>query len=133
MGFKAEMDRVKDGDTMAVNERRSVRLWGIDAPEKKQAYGPEARDFAEAFLAGKKLRVLDVESGGFGRVGGIVYAGSDCLNAALVRAGLAWVYEEYCDLPVCDEWRALQESARAGRVGLWADDEAVPPWEFRRK
>lgn len=29
-------------------------------------------------------------------------------------------------------YSAAEESARAGRVGLWTEHEPVPPWEWRK-
>jgi len=43
---------------------------------------------------------------------------------------MAWVYDRY----VKDKsLYALQDEARALRVGLWVDSEPVKPWEYRRK
>jgi endonuclease YncB( thermonuclease family) len=37
-----KVDRVTDGDTIVLMDRRRVRLHGIDAPERDQPYGPIA-------------------------------------------------------------------------------------------
>lgn len=54
------------------------------------------------------------------------------IQDALVSAGLAWVDDRYCKLPVCDLWRLHQREARAARRGLWADPDPVPPWTWRK-
>jgi endonuclease YncB( thermonuclease family) len=42
---------------------------------------------------------------------------------------MAWVFDRY----VTDHsMYPLQDRARAQRLGLWADADAVPPWEWRR-
>ena len=56
------------------------------------------------------------------------------LNEELVREGLAWVYPRYCDEePLCSRWKKLQQDAREAEVGLWAEDDPVKPWEWRRR
>jgi endonuclease YncB( thermonuclease family) len=46
-----------------------------------------------------------------------------------VKRGMAWVYDKY----VRDRsFYAIQDKARASKVGLWADDNPVKPWEYRR-
>ena len=50
------------------------------------------------------------------------------LNAELVRAGYAWWFRKYSR----DERLArLEEEARHGRRGLWADPAPEAPWDFR--
>jgi endonuclease YncB( thermonuclease family) len=42
---------------------------------------------------------------------------------------MAWVFDRY----VKDRsLYPLQDAARSGRLGLWADAAAVPPWEWRQ-
>ncbi len=44
--------KVKDGDTVVIECGSSLtcRLYGIDAPEKKQPYGPEAKDYLKSLI-----------------------------------------------------------------------------------
>jgi endonuclease YncB( thermonuclease family) len=65
----------------------------------------------------------------YGRtLGRVTCAGVDA-NAEQVRRGMAWVYVKYApmDSPLFD----LVQTARIGKRGLWADDGAMPPWEWR--
>ena len=51
---------VADGDTITVSgtwKQVQIRLFGIDTPEKSQAFGQEAKDFTSSMLAGRKVRV----------------------------------------------------------------------------
>jgi endonuclease YncB( thermonuclease family) len=52
------------------------------------------------------------------------------LNQELVRAGLAWWYQHYARRELM--LRDLEQEARAAKRGLWADQEALAPWEWRR-
>lgn len=55
-----------------------------------------------------------------------------CSLASSSRAmgALAWHYKEYSD----DETLAeLEDKARVSKLGLWAEPNALPPWEFRKR
>src|SRR6218665_2195984 len=60
--FYAKVVGVKDGDTYEIlqdNKTRDiVRLFGVDAPEKGQAYGNKAKQFASDLAFGKTVKVI---------------------------------------------------------------------------
>lgn len=125
-----------DGDTVTVlRDGRGVkiRLWGVDTPEKSQDFGGAAKRFTLRTAAGKTARVEPLDVDRYGRIVALVEVDGTLLNEALVRAGYAWVYRDYCDRKAtCDRWLALEEKARAVGRGLWAQPDPVPPWQFRR-
>lgn len=136
--FPARIVGVVDGDTIDVEadiggQRVRVRLYGIDAPEKRQPGGETAKSFVFSFL----FQAVNVEPQGktpdkYGRIVAIVYlSGSESLQVALLQAGFAWVWPRYCRN--CSEWQSLQDAARMAGRGIWADSEPVPPWVWRRQ
>lgn len=66
-GFAAALDgkviKVADGDTITIlidgHQQQKIRLYGIDTPERRQAYGSRAKDFTTAHLAGRQVHVQD--------------------------------------------------------------------------
>ena len=126
---------VTDGDTITVlvnKDEHKVRLQGIDAPERKQDFGTKAKQFASDLVFDKDVRVEVVDRDRYGRDVGIVHlADGRILNQELVKAGMAWWYEEYA--PKDDTLNALQTAAKRDRRGLWRDADPVPPWEFRKR
>ena len=52
------------------------------------------------------------------------------INQFMVRAGAAWVYEQYNTDPVQP---VLQNEARQQKRGLWSDADPVPPWIWRHR
>jgi endonuclease YncB( thermonuclease family) len=128
---------VSDGDTIKVLQNGTetkVRLYGVDAPEKKQDFGQAAGKFTAGLAAGKTVEVDPIDTDRYGRtVGVVILDGRTVLNRELVKAGFAWVYPQYCKLPVCGEWKGLEATARAQQAGLWRDPNPTPPWEFRKK
>ena len=61
----------------------------------------------------------------------IVLPDGKSLNQELVRAGLAWWYRRYA--PGNRTLARLEDEAREARRGLWADEEPVAPWVWRRR
>ena len=137
--FPARVVAVADGDTITVEPanggaRIKVRLHGIDAPERAQPHGEAARAYVFALALYKIIEVEPTPQGvdRYGRVVAVVrLPGGESLQAALLRAGLAWVWPRYCK--DCGEWRAIQDAARATGKGLWWEPDPTPPWEWRRR
>ena len=128
--------RVADGDTLTVLSRGKivkVRLAGVDAPEKRQAGGLEAKRFISDLTLGQRVTVAAASRPDrYGRsLGTVTLPDGRNLNQELVRAGHAWHYRAYSK---DKSLQALEDAARAARVGLWESSvEPVPPWDFRRK
>lgn len=134
--FEGKVVGISDGDTLTVltdqKQQIKVRLYGVDCPETKQAYGTRARQFTSDKVFGKRVRVEVADTDRYGRTVGIVTApGGSVLNSDLLAGGMGWLYTAYCKKPFCRDWKKLEEGARIAHKGLWADT-AVPPWEFRK-
>lgn len=130
--------RVSDGDTIVVldsgNAQHKIRLTGIDAPERGQAYGTKSKDYLSDSVAGKFVVVEYEKRDRYQRILGKVLLSSEDMNIEQVKAGFAWHYKKYQDeqTPADRELYSKTEiEAREDRRGLWHDPEPVPPWEFR--
>jgi endonuclease YncB( thermonuclease family) len=126
---------ISDGDTLTVltpdKKQVRVRLHGIDTPESKQAFGTRARQELSSLVFGKDVRVEVRDTDRYGRTVGRVFAGSIEVNLEMVRRGFAWWYRDFAKGD-----KGLQQAERQARdagVGLWADKQPIPPWEFRRQ
>lgn len=132
--FTGKVTSVSDGDTITVlrNGRPvTIRIFGIDAPEPNQPNGERAHRLAEALAFGETVKVTFVDKDHYGRiVGKVQFSDGRSLAAEMLRAGLAWWYFKYA--PDETELKKLEETARVARVGLWADENPVPPWEYRK-
>ena len=135
-GFEGKVVGISDGDTIKVMDQDrqvKVRLYGIDTPEKGQAYGMKAKEFTESQVAGEIVRVDPKDTDRYGRTVGLVYTlDGKCLNEEIVTAGFAWVYKQYCNQDFCPEWGGLEAKAKAGGKGLWADANPMAPWDYRK-
>ncbi len=130
---------VSDGDTITVldNNKQShtVRLVGIDAPEKSQAFGQAAKKSLSDLVFGKQVEVLWEKRDRYQRMlGKVMLHGQDiCLEQ--IKRGMAWHYKQYQrDQSPQDlaDYAAAEQSARQDKTGLWADATPMEPAEFRR-
>lgn len=125
---------VVDGDTIKIRDTRfgvvTLRLFGIDAPERSQPFGTEATAFTRTAVAGKEVAFAIRSRDGYGRfVVVVVHDGQHNLNEELLSSGFAWWYEQYA--PSESRYRELEIQARSGKVGLWHDEKATAPWLWR--
>lgn len=129
--------RIAGDDTSTVledtNTQHKIRLYGINSPEKKQAFGQRARQALAAMIAGKTVDVADMGHDRYGRTIGLIEYGGQNINRQMVRDGRAWVYRQYCKIPECRAWLEDEARARNEGLGLWFDKEPVPPWEWRKE
>jgi micrococcal nuclease len=134
--FEGTVILITDGDTITVvhnGKPEKIRLYGIDTPESKQAFGTGAKNFTYTMVYRKSVNVEPVATDRYGRTVAIVNVNEKCLNSELIRNGLAWVYDRYCKKDMCDKWQQLEETARQSKTGLWLQDDPVEPWVYRKK
>ena len=130
---------VADGDTITVldssNTQYIIRLAGIDAPEKKQAFGNVSKQSLSDLVYGKQVDVDWSKQDRYGRTVGKVFVNGTNANLVQVKRGLAWYYKKYQNELILDDrldYLHAQEAAESSKVGLWADHEPTPPWDFRK-
>ncbi len=129
---------VIDGDTLTVLAEdgipHSVKFFGADAPELKQAWGQESADQLTSMVSGKQV-VVDVRrSGDKGSYYGIIQLGGMDVGLAQIGNGFAWAYEPAnCQYQFerRAEYIQTESKSRKARIGLWADPDPVPPWTYR--
>ena len=125
---------VADGDTLTVlddtNQQHKIRLAGIDAPEKAQPFGQAGKQRLSELCYNKQATVEVVNTDRYGRTVGDVTCDNVHANAEMVGGGYAWVYRHYDK--GFESFYALEEAAKKARLGLWADENPTPPWEWRR-
>lgn len=130
---------VSDGDTITVLDAQKVthkiRLSGIDAPEKAQAFGERAKQQLSDWVFQESVRVIHDKTDRYGRIVGKVTLNGEDVNIQMIHAGLAWHYKAYEDeQPAVDRvaYPLAELNARRKAIGLWGDAEPLPPWDWRR-
>jgi endonuclease YncB( thermonuclease family) len=86
-----EVERVIDGDTVVVNGT-SVRLLGINTPEKGEKYYSEAKNFTSSLVSNKTIKVETKGKDRYSRDLGYLFYNSENINLKIVREGYANYY-----------------------------------------
>ncbi len=130
--------KVLDGDTIDLllvdKTTMRVRLAGIDAPEKGQAFSERSREHLAQLVASKVVSVEWSKRDRYNRIiGKVLVDGRDvCLDQ--VRSGFAWHFKRYEREQSSEDrstYGAAEIRARSARIGLWADQSPVAPWDYR--
>src|SRR3970040_1841997 len=86
--FTGRVVKVSDGDTLTVlvnKEQVRVRLDGIDAPERGQAFGKRSRQSLSDLCAAKQAHVAERGKDRYGRTIGVVTCAAVEANSEQVR------------------------------------------------
>jgi micrococcal nuclease len=133
--LQASSPIISDGDTIRFNNQR-IRLACIDAPESDQPWGYQStQKLAQLIGNGSNLRVQTLATDRYGRTIAKLYIGDLYIQEELVRDGLAWVYTQYLNRCPTTAERLIQaqQEAQLYRRGLWSNDEAIAPWDWRQR
>jgi len=124
--------KVVDGDTLDVQVgpgKHRIRLAEIDAPERNQPWGDEAKQGLAFKVLKQEVRVVVTDTDRYGRQVGKIFLGQTDINRSMVSEGHAWVYRQYSQDERLIE---IEIMAREAGVGLWNRGDAVPPWDWRK-
>lgn len=130
-GQSCRVLNIYDGDTVTVacsGQRERVRLYCIDAPEMGQApWGRRSRDYLRR-ITPAQVRLVTHGRDRYGRVIGELFDGDRSLNLALVEAGEAVVYPQYCSER---RYSVAERQARQVGQGVWTESGLHQrPWEW---
>ncbi len=126
---------ITDGDTVKLLTKDStlikVRVANIDCPERKQPFSKRAKQFTSDAIFGKEVKLEYLKKDRYGRsVGHVIYNDNLNLGKELLKNGLAWHYIKYSQDTI---YQGLEYKARKEKIGLWQDQNALPPWDWRDK
>jgi endonuclease YncB( thermonuclease family) len=127
---RAQSLRVIDGDTIVINKVH-YRLWGIDAPETRELCpdgwpaGPAATTYIRGLLKGHAVTCDARGHDKYGRTIGLCHADGVDIQAAMVKAGMAWAFVRYSHDYVDEE-----SAANAAHLGIFSH-HCEPAWQWR--
>jgi len=131
---------VADGDTVTVLDSQKtqykIRLQGIDAPERVQAFGNKSKQSLHEIVHGKQVTVDYQKKDKYGRVVGKILLNNTDVCLEQLKRGMAWHYKQYAnEQPKEDQetYSLAEQQAKTELKGLWKDKQPVPPWEFRKQ
>jgi endonuclease YncB( thermonuclease family) len=86
--------RITDGDTIVVLDadkvQHKIRLQGIDAPERGQAFGTKSKEHLSGLVAGRNVEVDYNKYDRYQRILAKVFVNGEDVNLEQVEAGMAW-------------------------------------------
>lgn len=130
---------ITDGDTVTVLDgtktQHKIRLAGIDAPESKQTFGQASKKHLSDLIFGRNVTLDCGKTDKYRRKVCVVIVNGQDANLAQVKAGMAWWYRKYQreqSETQRSSYEAAEATAKAGRIGLWQEAGAMPPWEWRK-
>lgn len=131
--------KIIDGDTIdildAQNAQHRLRLKGIDAPERTQAFYEVSRKNLATLVLEKQVAAHYEKVDQWGRLVSTVSVDGEDVCLEQIRAGLAWHFKRYEDEQTPadrDSYGTAEQKAHEQRRGLWKDSNPTPPWEYRR-
>jgi endonuclease YncB( thermonuclease family) len=127
---------ITDGDTFkgltSENQEVKFRIYGIDAPEKKQAFSQRSKQYLSDLIFDKTVKVkIQKSRDRYNRPIVWVYTPDNKdVSSEMLKAGMAWHFKKYDSTP---QYADDEAQAREAQAGLWADKNPVAPWDFRKK
>ncbi|MBC7748916.1 MAG: thermonuclease family protein [Methylotenera sp.] len=131
--FTGTVVKVKDGDTVVILDSlktmHTIRLAGVDAPEKTQDFGVVAKQFVSDAIFAKVVKTKVITTDRYGRSIGWIYYDGKNIAEELLKAGLAWHYKQYDKQQYLQD---LEDKARENKVGLWILPNPIYPSLYRK-
>jgi micrococcal nuclease len=137
---------IRDGDHLTVTNAGTefdVRLYGVRTPLMARTplsgtglprAGQPCAERAFRVLTQKVLHrkvvveIMHIDRRG--RAVAVIWLEGRDINREMVDEGLAWASRKSREQQPA--YLQAEAVARAGRLGLWAQDDPQPPWEFRK-
>ncbi|MBE0614570.1 MAG: thermonuclease family protein [Burkholderiales bacterium] len=136
--FTGTVIDVVDGDTITVldanQQRHKIRLAGIDAPERGQAFGFRSKENLAKWITEREAIIEADKYARRGMLVGKVYVDGHDAGLEQIRAGLAWWDRPSANAQSPEDrelYELAEKQARERKLRLWRDARPVPPWEWR--
>ena len=105
-------------------------------PQDDQPWGQRAKQALSGYVFDHQVTLEWDKLDRYKRIVGKVLGSDKDVNLALVRDGMCWWYRKYANeqSPVDRTlYEAAETQAKAKHLGLWADPNPTPPWEWRHR
>lgn len=131
-----EVKEIVDGDTIKIlneNKKEIVRLIGVDAPEKKQKFGLESKEYLIKKLLNKKVYLeldkkdLDI----YNRKLRYVYINSEMINESIIKEGFGYRSYVYPNKKYDLTFIKAEIEAKNKKLNIWSINEMITPKQFR--
>jgi micrococcal nuclease len=122
------ISKVIDGDTVKLATGETIRLLGINAPEKGQPYYEEATSRLKELIEGK-IVILERDAEDkdqYGRLLRYIFLNNENINVKMIKEGYANVYIIPPNTKYETELREAEDEAINANRGMWPTPENLP-------
>lgn len=116
--------RIVDGDTIKINDGRTIRLICVDTPEFGEIGSNKATLYLESLILYKKVRLEKdaSETDLYNRTLRYLYLDGQFINKDIVEKGFARAYPIYPDTTLCPEILEAEKRAKSAQLEIWAEE-----------
>jgi micrococcal nuclease len=129
---QAVVEQVVDGDTLVLmgDESEKFELAYIDAPEREQPYGKEAKNFLKEKVNSGSVSFIITDD----KKVEVIFEGKS-LNLVMVEKGYAWALPKISEPSKAVLYSEAQKTAVDNLSGLWGLGHGlmVAPWQWRQQ
>lgn len=120
-GRNLKVTRIIDGDTIVISSGETVRLIGIDAPEKKDCYSNNATNRLQELVLDKEITFEydQNEKDRYGRTLLYIWVNGIFVNELLTKEGFADSKRYPPDVKYAPVLEAAEEEAKSKKLGIW--------------
>ena len=122
------VNKIADGDTFILEiNKQAVRLFGIDAPELTNCYGPESYARLDGLLKKRQVQLKEPVVDVFGRIVALVYVDGLLINETMIKEGFAAYRSEPGSGK--EAMKAAHEIAKTNKIGIYSSacSDDLPP------
>lgn len=132
-----EVLRVIDGDTVVLekdNKKETVRLIGVDSPEREQCFYDQASNKMNSLISGKEIAIKkDITQGDrdiYNRLLAYLYTKDGTLvNKEMIDSGHAREYTYDDPYIFQGSFKAAESQAKENNIGFWKEGVCDNLWE----
>lgn len=128
---------ITDGDTLTLfdeqKQQHKIRFAGIDSPERVQPFGAKSRANLGRMVFNKQMTADCPTRDRYGlKLCKVLVDGQD-IGLQQIAEGMAW-FVKYAKQSPEDQaaYEQAETMAKLRRLGLWADTNPTPPWDWRK-
>jgi endonuclease YncB( thermonuclease family) len=118
---------VIDGDTFKLENRQTIRLASVDAPELGRCYSQEAKNALSQLILNKRVILLEPYADNYGRVMALALSDGQIINELMVRNGFA--VDTYDNISAKAALQSANTYARKNNLGIYSEkcSQIIPP------
>ena len=133
--------KVTDGDSFKqVSESNdqqglSYELAYLDAPEREQPFGREAKQYLKEVLLDPRLKIVTLPDDNSTKQKVELFINGQSVNLAMVSKGFAWASLQIPDKKIGHQYISAQKRAVENLQGIWSLGHGlmIAPWQWRQQ